>query len=305
MFSEPTLRNAASITSGSASPFLSVLKPPREARTARPSTQASAKARSAAATAASAPAPVVAPVAKIVVDDALVKRFQPAIRRIAYRIAGRLPPHVLVEDLISAGYLGLIDAASKFDPARGIPFAAYAEIRMRGAMIDELRAQDWIPRAHRDRVEKMERAQTDVQRRTGRHAEVEEVAAELGLTVDEYRETRERALPLAVVSLDEPARSAGGASEPSHGLWAQDVSAERDDEADAPTLRAMLGEALKELPERLRAVASLYYFEETPLKDIGRAQGVTESRACQLRGEAVRRLRTHMRRAVGEVSAAA
>lgn len=237
-----------------------------------------------------------APIERPVVNDAFVRTFQPAIRRIAFRLAARLPPNVLVDDLIAAGMLGLVQAARKFDPSRGIPFQGYAEFRIRGAMLDELRSMDWIPRAHRDRVERLERAQADAQQKSGGTVETEEVAAELGVTVEEYVEAREKNPHLTVVSLDE--LSAGGSvAGDVTGLWDEHGASASGEGGDASSLRALLAEAMEELPARLRQVASLYYYDGQSLKDIGAAESVTESRACQLRGEAVRRLRTHMTRA--------
>jgi RNA polymerase sigma factor for flagellar operon FliA len=265
----------------------------------RAAAQAAAAAAPAARRATRTPAPPAAtpvPAERPVVNDELVRRFQPTIRRIAFRLAARLPPNVLVDDLMAAGMLGLVQAARKFDPSRGIPFEGYAEFRIRGAMLDELRAMDWIPRAHRDRVERLERAQADAQQKNGRTVETEEVAAELGVTVEEYVEARVKNPHLTVVSLDE--LSAGGSvAGDLTGLWGEPSATAAGDESDATSLRALLAEAMEELPPRLRQVASLYYYDGQSLKDIGAAESVTESRACQLRGEAVRRLRTRMTRA--------
>jgi RNA polymerase sigma factor for flagellar operon FliA len=213
----------------------------------------------------------------------------PVIRRIAYRLAKRLPSHVCVDDLISAGVVGLITAYRRFDPARGDDFRSYAELRIRGAMIDELRASDPLSRDLRAHANRTLAARRTLESRLGRSASEMEIVQEMGLTLEAFRSYSARAAVGPTVSLDAP-------------INGEPVLVGDPDEmpADERLLREQsklsVRRAIEALPPRLRQVIELYYGDERTLRDIGSILGVTQSRVCQLQAEAVLRMRAHCAR---------
>jgi RNA polymerase sigma factor for flagellar operon FliA len=218
--------------------------------------------------------------------DALIEAHMPQVRLIADRLAAKLPPSVERDDLISAGVLGLIDAVSKFDPARGVLFKTYAETRVRGAMLDSLRDLDWVPRSVRRRAREIDATNAKLQRRLGRAADKDEIAAELGISLGELHQR------LGEV------KSVTGFGDQEHDAWADCASRVADDMRLTPLaiyereeMRLRLAAAVDRLPERERQVLALYYVEELTMKEIGAVLGVTESRVSQMRSEAVRGLR--------------
>ncbi|WP_428501273.1 FliA/WhiG family RNA polymerase sigma factor [Pseudonocardia sp.] len=226
------------------------------------------------------------------VRDLLVAHYAPLVRGVAARIAVGLPASVDVADLVQAGVFGLLDAITRFDPGRGIRFESYAAQRIRGAMLDELRAQDWVPRTVRTRLREIDRARERLERGLGRSPANAELAAELGIsTRDLLRLSQHRRL-VSVEALRERRP----------GAVAEDVV---DDAAPDPAAAFALRETYRELAEavlgleeRDRLVVQLYYVENRTLAEIGALLGVTESRVCQLHGRLVGRLRGRMDEAV-------
>ncbi len=198
-------------------------------------------------------------------------------------MAAGLPSYVDVADLVQIGFFGLIDAVERFEPQRGLRFETYAAQRIRGAILDELRTQDWVPRTVRGRVRDRERAQERLEARLRRAATDLEVAAELGIAVGELRTQRQPVQVLSVEALDE---QGGGIAE-----LLEDGSADPVELIEARETVAMLRAAVLRLEERDRTVIHLYYTENRTLADIGRTLGLTESRVCQLHSRAVLRLR--------------
>jgi len=238
-----------------------------------------------------------------VTRDELLSEYAPLVRRVAYKIAARLPHSVEVDDLVSSGVIGLIDAIEKFDPAKSNNFRSYAEIRIRGAILDELRHLDWVPRSVRKRANEIEETFARLERETDGLVTETEVAEEMGLTLEAFHALADRVKPMTIVSFED--LNVGGASEPRNVL-----SCLRDDNAPDPhalmmlaRLRGALEDALDELPERQRLVLSLYYFEDLNLKEIGRILGVTESRISQIHSLAVLQLRAGLRRSLFECPA--
>ncbi|MGI5128996.1 FliA/WhiG family RNA polymerase sigma factor [Pseudonocardia sp. CA-107938] len=215
--------------------------------------------------------------------DRLLLHYAPLVRAVAHRVAAGLPTYVEVADLAQIGYFGLLAAIERFDPERGLRFETYAAQRIRGAILDDLRSQDWVPRTVRGRVRDRARAREQLESRLRRVATEEEVAAELGITVDDLRAHRQPVQLVSVEALDE------------HGGGIADlVEAEESDpgeQLDARETVEMLRTALQRLEERDRTVIRLYYAENRTLADIGRTLGLTESRVCQLHSRAVLRLR--------------
>jgi RNA polymerase sigma factor for flagellar operon FliA len=218
-------------------------------------------------------------------SDALVARHAGLVKRIAWHLAGRLPPSVDVDDLVQAGMIGLLEAAAHYSPGRGASFETYAGIRIRGAMIDALRKLDWAPRSVHRRAREVAGAMRAVEEREGREAQDAEVAAELGLTLEEYHRIVQDAAFCQVASLDE----SDGAAEVADQGQDPGLAVEQGE------LRTAMAEAIAGLPERERLVMSLYYDEELNLKEIGAVLGVSESRVCQIHGQALSRLRSRLR----------
>lgn len=221
--------------------------------------------------------------------DVLVERHAGLVKRIAVHLAGRLPPSVQVGDLIQAGLMGLLDAARHYEPSQGASFETYAGIRVRGAMLDEIRRNDWAPRAVRRRAREAAAAAMRVEARVLREAQDTEVATELGISLSEYHAILQDSAASRLTSLD-----GGDEDDDSPG---DHVAARDGDPVKAMTdadLRGELARGIAELPERERMVMSLYYDDELNLKEIGAVLGVTESRVCQLHRQAVLRLRARL-----------
>jgi len=226
------------------------------------------------------------------VRDLLVAHYAPLVRGVAARTAVGLPASVDAADLVQAGVFGLLDAITRYDPSRGIRFESYAAQRIRGAMLDELRAQDWVPRTVRTRLREIDRARERLERRLGRSPGNAELAAELGIpTRDLLRLSQHRRL-VSVEALQE--RRSGTVVE-------EVVDDVAPDPAAAFALRETyreLADAVLGLGERDRLVVQLYYVENRTLAEIGALLGVTESRVCQLHGRLVGRLRGRLDEAV-------
>ena len=233
--------------------------------------------------------------------DRLVLHYAPLVKYVAGRVGTGLPAHVDVADLIQCGIFGLVDAIERFEPDRGRKFEVYAMQRIRGAILDELRSQDWVPRSVRSRAREIERAIERLEGREQRSCSDSELAAELETSTEDLRSTFGQIAMTSVAALDElvAAGRGGGGGEggaaPSLAESLPDTGAEDPLSAmeDRET-RRLLAEAVGQLAERDRTVVGLYYFENLTLAEIGRVLGVTESRVCQLHTRAVMRLRARL-----------
>jgi RNA polymerase sigma factor for flagellar operon FliA len=204
---------------------------------------------------------------------------------------GRMPASVAVDDLIQAGMIGLIDASKKFDHAKGASFETYAGIRIRGAMIDELRKGEWAPRSVHRNSRAIQDAIKAVENRTGRDAQDRDVAAELGVELDDYYAMLQDSMATRLFSIDEMM-----APDEHIDKSATDLDHENPYEGmQKDALRKQLANAITELPEREQLVLSLYYDEELNLKEIGEVLGVSESRVSQLHSQAAQRLRSRLK----------
>jgi RNA polymerase sigma factor FliA len=224
--------------------------------------------------------------------DQLIIRYAPWVKFIALRMATKLPSHVQAEDLISAGIIGLIDALDKFNPDREVQFKTYAQIRIQGAMKDELRALDWASRSMRQKVKRLEHTYATLEQELGRPASSEEVAHSLGIEMDEFEEMLDDVKGTSLVSLEELGQ--GPASEDKTNLLEALLSREDQDPLEMLNLQDLkkaLTQAIAELPEKERLVLSLYYFEELTMKEVGKVLNLTESRISQLHTQTVMRLR--------------
>ncbi|ROR34946.1 RNA polymerase sigma factor FliA [Inmirania thermothiophila] len=225
---------------------------------------------------------------------ALVERHAPLVKRIAHHLMHRLPPTVQLEDLLQAGVVGLLEAARNFDPSHGASFETYAGIRIRGAMLDEVRRHDWVPRSVHRKSRMVAEAIQEIERREGREARDEEVAAVLGIGLDEYHRILQDASSGRLFSFEEVAGEGGEL------IGGEDPGADPLAAVEAEDLRQAVARAIGELSEREQLVLALYYDEELNLREIGAVLGVTESRVCQIHGKAMLRLRARVREWMGE-----
>jgi RNA polymerase sigma factor for flagellar operon FliA len=216
-------------------------------------------------------------------------RLYPMVRRVAQRMAGRMPRHVEFDELVSTGMLGLIDAVDRYDPGRGVPIEAYAEIRIRGAIVDAMRQSDWVPRAVRRRSTQIEQARTGLRNQLGREPDRAEVAAELGVSEEAYDDLASSSQIRRLVALD------GGPDDDRPAIQVASGDPDAASQWIASEEREAVMAAMHELPEKERFVATLYYEHGLQLKEIGAQLGVTEGRVSQLRSQAVQRLRKRLR----------
>jgi RNA polymerase sigma factor for flagellar operon FliA len=232
-----------------------------------------------------------------VVRDRLVLHYAPLVKYVAGRVGTGLPAHVDVGDLIQSGIFGLVDAIEKFEFERGLKFETYAMQRIRGAILDDLRSQDWVPRSVRSRARDVERALERLGGQLQRTPTDRELAVELKIGLAELRELYAQLQLTSVVALDELIAAGRGGT----GAGASLAESLPDNHAEDPVAtlvdldsRRQLADAIAQLAERDRVVVTLYYFENLTLAEIGKVLGVTESRVCQLHTRAVLRLRTKL-----------
>ena len=226
----------------------------------------------------------------------LVERYAELVKMVATKIAHRLPPSVELDDLISAGVIGLLDAIDKYNPSKSNNFKRYAEIRIRGAILDELRSLDWVSRSVRRQNSRIERVAERMSHKLGREPRAEEIASEMGMDVAGYQELMARLRPVLVVSFEDLGLNSDVERRSFEEFLEDPRKVDPYSQAYFTRLRDLLVEIIEELPEKQRIVISLYYFEEMNLKEIGRVLGVTESRVSQLHSAACRNLRVKLRR---------
>ena len=233
----------------------------------------------------------------------LVHIFARIVKYVAGRMAIGLPHYVDFNDLVSAGLLGLIQAIDNFDCDRGIKFETYAIPRIRGAILDELRSQDWFPRSLRRKAKQLEEAYSTLEARLGRPASDREVAKALQIDVRELDGMLGEVAVATIMSLDADASSEESEQSTSLGEYLADPRAEdMEREIAAQEMRELIGERMAELPDKEQLVLVLYYYEELTLKEIGEILDVTESRVCQIHTKAIMRLRGKIERHEGRES---
>ncbi len=227
--------------------------------------------------------------------DELIISHLPLVKFLVGRIAAQLPPHLDREDLMSAAVIGLITAAERFDPMRGVQFKTFVEQRIRGTIMDELRSQDWLTRSLREKFKRLEQEFSILEQKLGRNPTSEEVSSAMGMELEEYFRLLEEVHFLSVVSLDESWEDEDGSP---FGLLdvLEDKGVENpQSQTMAKEMVEILADAIDSLPEKERIVVTLYYYEELNLKEIGEVLSLTESRICQLHSQAIVRLRTKMK----------
>ncbi|MDH3980683.1 MAG: RNA polymerase sigma factor FliA [Gammaproteobacteria bacterium] len=222
-------------------------------------------------------------------SNELVVLHEALVKRIAYHLMSRLPASVQADDLIQAGMIGLIEASRKFDPKQGASFETYAGIRIRGAMLDEIRRTDWTPRSVHRKAREVAEAVRRIENEKGRDARDVEVAEEMGLSLNEYHKILKDSTGCRIFSFEDPGML-GEAGTQQSGRHA-DQPLENLQKGD---FKQGLADEIKGLPERERLVMALYYDEELNLREIGEILGVSESRVCQIHGQALIRLRARM-----------
>jgi len=222
-------------------------------------------------------------------QDELVTRHAPLVKRIAYHLMSRLPPSVQADDLIQAGMIGLLEAARNYDATQGASFETYAGIRIRGSMLDEIRKCDWAPRSLHRKVRQVAEVVREVEATHGRDAKDSEVAERLGITLEAYHQILQDASGHKIFSMEE---LVAGAESVSEGMC-ENIAGPLD-ELERDEFKRSLAEAISGLPEREQLVMALYYDEELNLREIGAVLGVSESRVCQIHGQALLRLKSRM-----------
>lgn len=227
---------------------------------------------------------------QVAIPEEVASRYAPLIRQTAHRVARRLPAHVLIDDLISAGFLGLIDAYKRYEPSRCDRFDVYAEFRIRGSMLDELRTHDTLSRDMRARSNKVNNASRQLSTKLGRSPKESEVAGALGVSVDLLRDYEAKIAMGVTVSLDAMSVDA----EPKIPVR-DSVCPPPDERLHAERSKHVVNEAMGEIQPRLKRLLEAYYTEEKTLKEIGDEFGVTESRACQLHTQALQAMRAKCR----------
>lgn len=221
--------------------------------------------------------------------DDLLNKHAPLVKRIAYHLLSRLPPSVQMDDLVQAGMIGLLEASRNYDSTQGASFETYAGIRIRGAMLDEIRKGDWAPRSLHRKVREIAKAVAAIEAETGQDAADAEVAKRIGLSLDDYHRTLQDATGYRVFSFEDLP-----AGEESMTETIGDRIRTPSEEVEDDLFRLALANAIESLPERERLVMSLYYREELNLRETGAVLGVSESRVCQIHAQALVRLKARM-----------
>jgi len=226
--------------------------------------------------------------------DDLIREYAPLIKFIAQKIAIRLPANIELDDLMSAGVIGLIDAIEKYDPTRDNKFKTYAEFRIRGAILDELRAQDWVPRSIRDKAKALDKMVIHLESTLGRNPTDEEIAEGLKITIEEFYDLVNQVRPVSLLSIDEQQTFNNVDKKSILNLLETSKLMNPFNQLNIKTIKDIVAQSIEELPDRQRLVLSLYYYEDLNLKEIGQVLRVTESRVSQLHAQAVQKLRAKL-----------
>ncbi len=229
--------------------------------------------------------------------EKIILEYAPLVKVVAGRLSMYLGYNVEYDDLVGYGIFGLIDAIDKFDPGKAVKFETYASLRIRGAILDQIRKMDWIPRTIRQKQKRINTAVKDIEEKTGRNATDSEIAGELGITEDEYLEWQCQMKVTNVMSLNEYIEQ--GTDVPQDRNAPSKQFEQPEDVVEQGELKAMLAEALELLTEKERKVIVLYYYEELTLKEISNILEVSESRISQLHTKGLQKMKTKMGKYMG------
>lgn len=229
-------------------------------------------------------------------EEALVHEYLPLVRTIVGRIAMTLPAHVRIDDLQSAGLVGLLQALRNYDPTSAASFETYARNRIRGAVLDELRRMDWVPRSVHDKTRRIEATLNELEQQLGTPPSEVQMANALKISLDEYRRWLDDIRPTTFVSLDSAAYGDGNDATRLHEGVADATQDVPDERVSRRELAQLIAERIHHLPEAQRKVLSLYYYEDMRLKEIAAIFGVTESRISQIHSQAILAIRAYLRR---------
>lgn len=230
------------------------------------------------------------------VRERLISEYAPLVKTIAGRLGMRLPPHISQDDLIGAGIMGLLDAVDKFNEDKGVEFKSYAEFRIRGAMLDELRAMDWVPRSVRRNAKRLQEAYAKVEKEKMRPADDEEVATEMGIDMESFYQMLDEVRGISIINEEEISNILPN-GEAGHPWPVTQASVGLDplESLNLTEVQEVIAQAIERLPKNESLVVSLYYYEELTMKEIGGIMGYTESRVSQLHTKAVLRLRNSLK----------
>jgi RNA polymerase sigma factor for flagellar operon FliA len=227
----------------------------------------------------------------------LVEKHLPLVKTVVGRLAMTLPPHVDGDDLYSAGLAGLLSAVRQYDPAAGTAFETYARLRIRGAVLDELRRMDWVPRSVHSKARRVQAVMQEIEQRKGRVATEQEMAKALKISVAEYNEWMEEIRPATFVCLD--AAFNNSEFDDSVSQYESLADPRQENPMDGTFRREvakLIAERLNQLPEMQRKVLALYYFEDLRLREIAEAFGLTESRICQIHAQAILAIKSYLQK---------
>jgi RNA polymerase sigma factor FliA len=230
------------------------------------------------------------------VENALVEEHLPLVKTVVGRLAMTLPAHVSAEDLHSAGLVGLLQAIRSYSAERGASFETFARIRIRGAVLDELRRMDWVPRQVHDRARKVQNAMGDLEARLGRPPSEAQMAEGLGITLEEYRSWLDEIRPVTFVCLDAVPHDVSTPGASPHDSIPDDAQEDPSEAASRSELKEIIAKRIRMLPPTQQKVLALYYFEGLRLKEIAEAFRLTESRISQIHSQAIIAVRSYIER---------